>query len=355
MDSGGKLSSEPNRNVGPLGVVRSFPATACAYTLGLAALLSLVAVPTRSQAQVSKTQATLVQNGIGARVEALTILGGDFGLSDGNFHSTGGFRPGQDADVETRVNKFGGDGDVGDPTPLSDLNVGWQPRLQGNMGYLDSSSHLQSTLLAGDTSELRTFAVEFGGGARFWTTDSLSFAPTIMVLYGRTDDTYTAQSAFSRQNLAQLQRLGLADWSIDTWTVRPALNVQYIVALDRALITFSSDPTGFYTHGFSRSNIHLRVGGDSGFVTNKIDLDIPLGVELYGHELRSGGYLSRTDLFGDLKTGLDVQHENELHGRIVLDFLNQLWKLQWLGVGASYLWGTNISGWTVGADVAFRF
>jgi hypothetical protein len=97
------------------------------------------------------------------------------------------------------------------------------------------------------------------------------------------------------------------------------------------------------------------VGGDSGFVINKIDLDIPLGLEIYGHEVRSGGYLSRTDLFGDLKTGLDVQHLNELHGRLVMDFLNQLWKVQWLGFGASYIWGTNITGWTVGADVAFRF
>lgn len=333
----------------------SFSAAAGASPLGLAALLSLGTVPAYTQAQISTAQASLIESAIGARVEALTILGGDFGLSDGNFHSTGALRPGQGDDMETRVTKLGGDGDVGDPTRLGDLNVGWQPRLQGNMGYLDSSNHLQSRLLAGDTTELETFAIEFGGGARFWTTDSLSFAPTIMILYGRTDDTYTAQSAFGVQNLSELQRLGLADWSIDTWTLRPALNVQYIFALDRALITISSDPTGFYTHGFSRSNIHLRVGGDSGFVTNKIDLDIPLGIEFYNHELRSGGYLSRTDLFGDLKTGLAVQHLNELHGRLVLDFLNQLWKLQWLGVGASYLWGTNIRGWTVGADVAFRF
>lgn len=334
---------------------RSFAAAARASFLAFLGLLSLGDLRTGAQAQVSTAEETLIENAIGARVEALTILGGDFGLSDGNFHSTGGFRPGQRADVDTRVTKLGGDGEVGDPIRLSDLNVGWQPRVQGNMGYLDSATHLQSPLLAGDTSELRTFAVEFGGGARFWTTDRLSLAPTVMVLYGRTDDTYSARSAFAQRNIRDLQLLGVADWSIDTWTLRPALDVQYVIALDRAIITLSSDPTGFYTHGFSRSNIHLRVGGDSGFVTNKIDLDIPVGVELYGHELRSGGYLSRTDLFGDLKAGLNVQHLNELHGRIVLDFLNQLWKLQWLGVGASYLWGTNISGWTVGADVAFRF
>jgi hypothetical protein len=65
--------------------------------------------------------------------------------------------------------------------------------------------------------------------------------------------------------------------------------------------------------------------------------------------------LSRTDLFGDLSSGLGVHHMNEIHGRVVLDFLNQYWKFQWIGVGASYLWGANITGWTVGADIAFRF
>ena len=322
---------------------------------GLAALLLLGAIPLGARAQIAPSQATLIENAIGARVQALTILGGDFGLSDGTFRSNGALRPGPGADMNTRVTKLGGDGDVGDPRPLGDLNIGWQPRLQGNIGYLDSSTHQRNTLLAGDTTELRTFAIEFGGGARFWTSENFSLAPTVMVLYGRTDDTYSALSAFGRQNLAELQRLGLIDWSVDTWTLRPALNFQYVIALDRALITLSSDPTGFFTRGFDRSNANVMVAGDSGLVTNKIDLDIPLGVELFSHELRSGGYISRTDLFGDLQRGLAVQHLNELHGRIVLDFLNQLWKVQWLGFGASYIWGTNISGWTAGADVAFRF
>jgi hypothetical protein len=333
----------------------SLNAGASSGILGPAALLFLSALPTSTRAQISPAQASRVENAIGTRVEALSILGGDFGLSDGKFHSTSALRLGSSANVDTSVTKLGGNGDVGDPVPLGDLNIGWQPRLEGNMGYLDSAYHLKDPPLAGDTSDIRTFAIEFGGGARFWTTESLSFAPTVMVLYSHSHDTYSAQSSFGRQNLSELQNLGLVDWSVDTWSLRPALNIQYVVAIDRVLITLSSDPTGFITHGFAGSNVHVRVEGDSGFVTNKVDLDIPIGAELFGHELRSGGYVSRTDLLGDLQTGLAVQHLNELHGRIVLDFLNQLWKLQWLGVGASYLWGTNLTGWTVGADVAFRF
>ena len=40
---------------------------------------------------------------------------------------------------------------------------------------------------------------------------------------------------------------------------------------------------------------------------------------------------------------------------MVLDFLNELWKVQWIGVSASYVWGTRFTGWTAGLDVVFRF
>jgi len=29
--------------------------------------------------------------------------------------------------------------------------------------------------------------------------------------------------------------------------------------------------------------------------------------------------------------------------------------VQWIGLGASYLWGSNFEGYSIGADVAFRF
>jgi hypothetical protein len=149
--------------------------------------------------------------------------------------------------------------------------------------------------------------------------------------------------------------MGLVDWSINTWTLRPALNIQYLIRFGRNTVTFSSDPTYFHTQGFGASNVNVGVNGNSGSIDNKIDLDIPLGIRLFGHELHTGGYLSRTELLGDLKDGLGVAHVNEVHGRLVLDFLHELWKVQWIGLGASYVDGTNISGWAVGVDVAFRF
>lgn len=307
-------------------------------------------------AQITPQEATQFRTLLGNRIEALTILGGDFGLSDGHYRSAAtSMFPGGPSSTELSVTKIGGAGEVGDPRQLGDLDIGWQPRLQGNMGYLESTNYLHGPLLQGDVSKFRDFAIQFGGGVRFWVSDALSFAPTLMGMYGRTSNEYTATSAFMRSNFQLARQSGLVDWTVDTWSIRPSVDIQYVVRWDRVIVTLSSDPTYFYTESFHDSTSGVKVSGDSGSLDNKIDIDIPLGRELFGHELRTGGYISRTELFGDLETGLDVEHINELHVRLVADLLDQVWKAQWLGLGVSYLWGPNINGWAVGADVAFQF
>jgi hypothetical protein len=315
------------------------------------ALISAGLCPLAVQSQITPAQASQFKSVIGSRVEAADILGGDVGVTGASFKSDGN----NGKNVTIDVSKFGGAGDIGDPMPLGNLGIGWQPRLQGSMGYLNSKNDFQTGILAGDESEYHTFAIQFGGGARFWLNDRLSLAPTIMGMYGYTKNTYTALSAFGHANQALATSQGLVGWLVDTWTVRPAMNVQYILPLGRTIITASSDFTYFYTESFDSSPSNFSVRGDSETWMNKLDVDVPLGCKLFGHELRTGGYFSRTEFYDDIKTGLNTDHMYELHGRIVLDYLNQLWKVQWIGIGVSYLWGNNFTGVSYGADVAFRF
>jgi len=302
-------------------------------------------------AQLPSNVLNAYRNTIGDRVESVTILGGDFGVSGGAYNKVND----DTKKVTMNVSKFGGYGEIGDPQPVGDLGIGWQPILQGNMGYLTAKNNFQSGPLNGDTSEYKTFAIQFGGGARFWFDDHFSIAPTFMGMYGHTENDYTANSVFGQKYQAQAQELGLIGWNADTWTVRPSLNFQYTYTWRRTIFTLSSTPTYFYTESFSSSTPNVDVNGDSTTWENKLDIDTPLGVECYGHELRTGGFFSRTQLYGDIQDGLQTDYINEVHGRIVLDFLNQLWKVQWLGVGVSYIWGGNFDGWSYGVDAAFRF
>jgi hypothetical protein len=102
----------------------------------------------------------------------------------------------------------------------------------------------------------------------------------------------------------------------------PALDLRYVLKLKRTSVTFSVAPTYFHTESFRSSNANVSVNGDSESLEAKVDVDSPLGMRLFNHELHAGGYVSRADLFGGLRDGLDVSHLNEIHGRLVLDFMN---------------------------------
>ena len=329
----------------------SYPAHgAAAVGLALACL-----VPIAARCQITPAQASQPRDAIGDRIEALTVLGGDYGIAAANFRSTGKFAFGESTDATLAVTKLGGAGEIGDPQPLASLPVGWQPRVQGNMGWLDGTEHLHSPVVEGDSTRIKAYGIEFGGGVRLWLNDRLSFAPTVMGLYGHMSETYTANSAFMRANLERATQLGLVDWDVDTWTLITGVDFQYLIAWNRTIIILESNPVYYHTESFQSSNPHVQVNGDSETWANIVDVDIPVGVELFGHELRTGGYYRWTGLYGGISDGLHESSLNELHGRVVLDFLNQLWKVQWIGIGASYLWGGNITGWSVGADVVFRF
>ena len=62
------------------------------------------------------------------------------------------------------------------------------------MGYADDKNNFISGPLNQDISDYKTYAIQFGGGARFWFTDALSLAPTFMGMYGHTENKYSATS-----------------------------------------------------------------------------------------------------------------------------------------------------------------
>jgi len=167
--------------------------------------------------------------------------------------------------------------------------------------------------------------------------------------------TINAKSAFGQANFAAAKQLGLIDWHVDTWTVRPGVDGSVLWNWGRTVFEFTSGFAYFHTEDFSSTSDNVKVDGDSQTWMNKIDIDIPLGKRVFGHELHTGGSFSRTDFFGDIKDGFDTDYLYEAHGRVVLDFLGKLWKVQWIGLGGSYMFGQNFDGWSFGFDVRFKF
>jgi hypothetical protein len=121
----------------------------------------------------------------------------------------------------------------------------------------------------------------------------------------------------------------------------------------RALYYVKSNYSYFHTESFNNSSA-VNVDGNSQTWKNTFDADIPIGWMLFGRELRTGGHLDETSLFGNFRTGLDTSHLYTVNGRLVLDTLSTLKMVYWMGLGVSYTWSGNLSGWSVGLSMRLK-
>jgi hypothetical protein len=50
---------------------------------------------------------------------------------------------------------------------------------------------------------------------------------------------------------------------VDTWTIRPAADFQYVHTGRRTIFSLNSDPVYFHTESFNASNPNVSVNGNS--------------------------------------------------------------------------------------------
>jgi hypothetical protein len=63
-----------------------------------------------------------------------------------------------------------------------------------------------------------------------------------------------------------IPRPGSSAWwtsDVDTWTIRPAADFQYVHTGRRTIFSLNSDPVYFHTESFNASNPNVSVNGNS--------------------------------------------------------------------------------------------
>jgi hypothetical protein len=308
-------------------------------------LLSVCLVPS----VLAQSALQQIQQTVGDRIEALTILGGDHGIGGGVYS----FRGNAEADVS--VTKIGAGGIVGPRRPLGIWEMHWAPVMEGNIGWASTVNDLSGGPLAGNELDFNTFAFQLGGGGRFYFTTNLSLSLSVAGIYGHTQNEFLAgnQAGIDFENSPLGQEL--VNWKVDTWSVVPAAGLRYTWNWHRTVFEFDSRFRYFYTESFQSTSSLIGVAGDSQTWENRLDVDVPTGWKPFGREFHTGGYFSRTDLFGDISRGMNEDYIYKMNGRAVLDFTGVLWKVRWLGVGGSYFWGRDFNGWAAGIDIRLRF
>src|SRR6266487_1453754 len=209
----------------------------------LVGVLGLACAPAFPQPVVPPQAVEQFQHVIGDRVEAVTILGGDYGAAGGIYS----FRGGQAANLS--IAKIGGGGDIAETRPLGESGVNWAPVLQGNLGHISARNEFATGYLEGNESVYDVLDVQLGVGGRFYFTDALSVAPAICGIYGHTENEFKPHNAVG-DAVKAAARGTFVDWQLDTWSVAPSLDLRYGWLWQRTAIEFRSRYNFFHTEGF---------------------------------------------------------------------------------------------------------
>ena len=285
------------------------------------------------------------QSVIGDHIETLTILGGDYNAAGGIYSFSGGNL------VDVTISKLGGAGDVARPTPLFG-DIRWAPVLEGNIGHVTTVNEFKGGYLRGNKSEYDVWAVQGGGGVRFYLTDHLSLAPTVSGIYGQTKNTFKPGNSIGDM-INQVADGNYINWTVKTWSVSPSLELRYTWKWWRTNFEFSSRYNYFHTESFDSTSSVIDVNGESSTWQNKLGLDVPTGLKPFGLELRTGGFISRTDLMGTAASDVRTNHLYTANVRLVLSPPEPILTLRWIGLGVSYFWGEHFNGWSAGIDMSF--
>jgi hypothetical protein len=100
----------------------------------------------------------------------------------------------------------------------------------------------------------------------------------------------------------------------------------------------------FRTEPLSRWTTALSFESESHWWRNKLDTEVRLPPNVLGPQLRVGKYVARSELWGGFETSLRTDHLYDAGGRLVVDLVGLLWKLEYLGIGMSSFFSDNFSG-----------
>jgi hypothetical protein len=285
---------------------------------------------------------------MGNRVEAAVILGGDYGAASGAYR----FRSNQSTDL--KITKLGGGGMVRSPHPLGETGLQWAPVLLGNIGYVSVSNDFAGGYLQGNKSATDMLALEAGAGARFFFNEHWSLAPALSGIYGRTINEFTALNPVGVAVKAAAAGT-FVDWTLESWTTVPSLDLRYAWSWRGNEFQFSSRYTYFHTSSLGNSSPLVVAGGDSQTWMNKVEVDVPLDWKMFGQQVRTGGYFSRTELAGNASDGFNEDHLYTVNGRLVLDVAKKYRFVRWVGLNASYFFADNFSGWSAGFTLQLQY
>jgi hypothetical protein len=219
----------------------------------------------------------------------------------------------------------------------------------GVLGYMHGENQITTGTLNDNVLDEGALGIQLGVGADFHLTERFRITPFVGILYGHYE-----------LDFSPVTGVGTAvepfiDNDADTIGGTPGLGIGYKIPWNNWTFELSSTYTLFATEDISSDDSPIELSGTSHVWENKFDVDVLLPWSLRDCPMHTGGYFSRTDIFGDAEEVMRSSDWYTIHGRLYADTTGKFWKMSKLGLGASYITADDFSGVSVGVEIGFKF
>ncbi|MGF1554526.1 MAG: hypothetical protein ACFBWO_18790 [Paracoccaceae bacterium] len=274
--------------------------------------------------------------------QALSIVGGAPGISAASFSV-------DDDDFAFDVYKI---------SPSHAFEVGWsgvRPYAEISLGYLDADQDFTFRFPSGGTDldlDIHVLTALAGAGVEFDIAPGTVVRPIALFGYSRiTDD---AELVGPEAELLAAAGEGLLfDVEIDSLLYGAALAVETDQTIGEDIALNASLR---YSHlvddVIDASEPELEGTNDFGTLTAGVELDGPIGLSVFGRELRWIGFASHTYLPGE-KDALGFSYFFELGGGVEIVDRDVLSFIEGVSLRGSGIVGNGVTGFTAGATIEF--
>lgn len=138
------------------------------------------------------------------------------------------------------------------------------------------------------------------------------------------------------------------DTTVDIYSITPGIRhfVQYELGTGTA--GFDLHYIHQYTRSFRSKSSYADVSANSSMLHTKLEYEIPTGRSFFQRELAVKPVVVRTDFFGDIRTGMGMNHMYEYGLHVILDMEGPKGLFSRVTLGGSYMTGHEFHGWKFG-------
>ncbi len=206
--------------------------------------------------------------------------------------------------------------------------------------------------LAGNESIYDTWAVSGLIGPRIYVLSGFSVMPAIGVLQAYTQNDFRAHTPAGEQLEAATDGK-LVNWDVVSLTTIPSIEARYETTVGAIALDLRGSYARYTTRPIYRSTDALDFASESASWTVRADLDYATGLAIWHLPVRLGGTIARTQLLDGLQESLDADYFYRAGPRIMLDIPRNMGVLGAIGIGYTWVWGKDFSGFDVGVELEF--